>query len=515
MLVVLYTAFHLLFRKDTNFKLQRIFLLISIGLSIVLPFNQYSIRTVHDKSMDVVETIVPTADPSITYQNLTPEYVQKSHAERDTIGAINYKTVFAWIYFTILTLLALRLLTGIFKLTTILIQAEKTQIKGRTVYLTRKINGSANIMGFILINPDLLKHPDLSQILLHENIHASQYHSIDILLVELLAAAMWFNPFVWMMKRTLQQLHEYLADDGVVNSGINRLEYQKLLVNHIAEDSLVLSSGFKSSIKKRIIMITKHKNTHGMRKKLLAILPVAAGIMIAISCMNPPKADNQVKTQADTAEVKVVDQAVDTPFRKDLVTNSEYVHAAIGLTKMNVLYLGVDNPVEIAVSEVSANNVRPSITNGLLINTGNGYIIRPRTLGNAIVVVEAFINDRWKKVSTMTFRVKKVPDPIATVAGQKGGSISFEKLLKAEKVDVMMENFDFDLSFKTIKFSLSSYNLDGFLNFEYSESDKITSSQLNMLKKLRKGQKVYFDDIVAIGPDGEKRKLSPIVFKIE
>lgn len=197
--------------------------------------------------------------------------------------------------------------------------------------------------------------------------------------------------------------------------------------------------------------------------------------------------------------------------------NAEYqvaeASAVISPTKMNVFYLGVDNPVSVSVAGVPGNKVRPTITNGTITPTKDGYIVRPKMLGNAIVSVEAQVDDKWKNMGFMDFRVKKVPDPVAKVAGRKGGGIDKGLLAVQSVMQADMENFDFDLKFQVTEFTVSA-NVGGFAKDEPSKSNRFTPGQLDLIRNLSKGNKVYFLDIKAVGPDGTVRELSPLVFKI-
>lgn len=187
--------------------------------------------------------------------------------------------------------------------------------------------------------------------------------------------------------------------------------------------------------------------------------------------------------------------------------------AVISPTKMNVFYLGVDNPVDISVPGVPADKVKPSITNGNIAKSGKGYIVRPRMLGNAFVSVQAEIDGKWKNMGNMEFRVKKVPDPVAKVAGRKGGLIDKNLLAAQLVVQADMENFDFDLKFQVTEFKVSATQ-GGFLKDEISRSNRLTPAQLDIIRNLSKGQKVYFEDIKAVGPDGTVRDLATLVYKI-
>lgn len=187
--------------------------------------------------------------------------------------------------------------------------------------------------------------------------------------------------------------------------------------------------------------------------------------------------------------------------------------AVISPTAMNVFYLGVDNPVDISVAGVPADKIRASITNGSIVKQGGSYVVRPKMIGNAIVSVDAQIDGKWKTMGNMDFRVKRVPDPVAKVAGRKGGVIEKNNLAIQSVVQADMENFDFKLSYQVTEFTVSA-NVGGFSQDIISKSNKITNAQQELIKGLAKGSKVYFLDIKAVGPDGGVRDLSPIVFKI-
>jgi hypothetical protein len=123
--------------------------------------------------------------------------------------------------------------------------------------------------------------------ILHEKIHASQYHSVDIILAELVTAIMWFNPVVWLVKKSMLQVHEYLADEGVLSAGFDRLNYQTLLVNQLIEEkAIVLSSNFSSLIKKRMIMLKLDKTRQKSRFKILSLIPISLALFMAIAFLN-------------------------------------------------------------------------------------------------------------------------------------------------------------------------------------------------------------------------------------
>ncbi|HOT14459.1 MAG TPA: gliding motility protein GldM [Bacteroidales bacterium] len=184
-------------------------------------------------------------------------------------------------------------------------------------------------------------------------------------------------------------------------------------------------------------------------------------------------------------------------------------------TKMNVFYLGVDNPVEISVPGVEAEKIFPSISNGTITKSGKSFIVRPSKSGIAQINILAEIDKQKKQMGAKEFRVKIVPDPVAKVAGIKGSGVIDKNVLLAQSgIVAEMENFDFDLQFKVTEFKVS-VNVGGFSNDKTSKSNKFTPEQFNLIKGANRGQKVYIEDVKAVGPDGSIRLLGSIALTLK
>nr|WP_320117638.1 gliding motility protein GldM [uncultured Marinifilum sp.] len=206
-------------------------------------------------------------------------------------------------------------------------------------------------------------------------------------------------------------------------------------------------------------------------------------------------------------------------IEKELEFSADYIVAepnvVVSATKMNVFYVGVDNPVSISAPGFSSDRVRATMTNGKLLKKGNNYIAKPKAaFRNAKVSVEADFDGEWRPLRTVEFRVKPIPDPIAKIADMNGGSIKKNLLLAQSGVEAVMENFDFDLEFKIERFTVSTI-VKGYTVDQTSRSRNFTNEQIGLLRNLKRNQKVYFENIRAIGPDGEARNLAPIIFKIK
>jgi gliding motility-associated protein GldM len=198
--------------------------------------------------------------------------------------------------------------------------------------------------------------------------------------------------------------------------------------------------------------------------------------------------------------------------------NTEYQVGAAGVTvsptKMNVFYIGVPNPVSIAASGVAESALRVSMTNGTITKESGGYSVRVKIPGEAVINVSAEIDGATKSMGSAKFRVKRVPDPVAKIGGQNGGVIQKNALVAIGKVQAVMENFDFDLRFDIESYTVST-TVGGFEQEEKGRGANFNPKQIDLIRNVKPGRKVYFEDIKAKGPDGTIRNLGSITFKIQ
>ncbi len=137
-------------------------------------------------------------------------------------------------------------------------------------------------MSYIVVNEQDLTENSHS-ILLHEMGHIRHHHTLDLVLTELCIIVQWFNPAIWLMREELQAIHEFEADEEVLNAGVNAREYQLLLIKKAAGSRLqsITNSLHQSSIKKRITMMQKKKSNRWVQAKYLLAVPVTAlGVML-------------------------------------------------------------------------------------------------------------------------------------------------------------------------------------------------------------------------------------------
>jgi gliding motility-associated protein GldM len=187
----------------------------------------------------------------------------------------------------------------------------------------------------------------------------------------------------------------------------------------------------------------------------------------------------------------------------------------IAATKMNVFYIGVDNPVSVSAPGVPADKVRPSISNGSISKSGkDGYVVRVSTPGTARVTVSAEVDGANKKMGDMEFRVKRIPNPVPYVGGKTGSeTITLAQLKASATIQAKMENFDFDISV-TVQSYIFSTSIQGAIVEEKIPGNKLTGKALQYINTAKKNQKFYFEKIQVRMPDGTVRELSPVSLKV-
>lgn len=196
----------------------------------------------------------------------------------------------------------------------------------------------------------------------------------------------------------------------------------------------------------------------------------------------------------------------------------EFIVAKPGLTisptKMNVFYVGVDNPVDISVPG-GPERVTPTISVGRIRPEGKTWIVSdlPKGSKDAVVTVSAVFSGKPKNMGSMTFRLKRVPDPIAKVAGKSEGFISKSLLLASPYLmPEMPVGFDFDLKYTVTSFTFVSEVSGDIISLKVA-GNRLTPEIIKMINDAKKNKRIWFEDINVKGPDGE-RTIASIGLKI-
>ncbi len=189
--------------------------------------------------------------------------------------------------------------------------------------------------------------------------------------------------------------------------------------------------------------------------------------------------------------------------------------ATVSLTKMNILYAGLPNPVSISVPGMSSRDISATMQNGRIERTADGFLAYPEKVGvKAYIIVSATVDKVVKQMGSYEFRVKKVQNPIATVAEKFEGIITKGDLEAEQGVFASIPDFEFDLKFQVLSFTVS-VTKGGFVEERSTTGARFSQEQRDLFKGLAHGARLHIEKIIAKGDDGFTRNLSPISFQIK
>jgi gliding motility-associated protein GldM len=190
----------------------------------------------------------------------------------------------------------------------------------------------------------------------------------------------------------------------------------------------------------------------------------------------------------------------------------------IALTKMNVFYVGVNNPIMVAVPGIPNDKISLRISGGEIVKDGNNgnYIIRVNGSNKEeSITTTAEINGVKKDIATYLFRVKRVPDPVAVFAGKSGEAIiSRAEILIADSITAAFQNFDFYMGIKVVSFDLTMKMENNMLETKSSGSSTITKGQKGLLEKCKEGSKFYIENVKVELADGSVRKCPGVTLTV-
>ncbi len=275
LLALIYILF---LRKETFFRINRLFLLGSVLFSVVLPMLR--LRVFAPKPVMLSEITVTQ------YRNVLESITVYGHGFAGHIE----KTVLSAQTVIYIYLAGVTVLLGlfIFRILQILLKINNNKVEqaqGFKLVLLDKETTPFSFLNYVFVSRNLLNEAGYSRMLAHELEHVRQGHSFDVIVLEILTAFQWFNPFLWLLRRAIRENHEFLADQAVLNLGASRGEYKQLLLNQFIGGQLVIANNFNYSlIKNRIKMMSKIKSSKFATSKTIIGILVAAALIIAFAC---------------------------------------------------------------------------------------------------------------------------------------------------------------------------------------------------------------------------------------
>jgi len=263
--------------NDRLFRFNRFFLLAIVAIALIVPLTVVKTKVIEVPATQKAQTYnIPIDAESVSYPSL------HSQAPNESANAISipWETVLRSIYGLITTLFLIRFSRNLLTIIRLKNKAHIISEKGIKIVLREDIRASFSFLNLMYTNKTRFEQGNLpEEIIEHEKHHITQKHSYDIIYMEFLQCLLWFNPFIYFIKKAIKLNHEFLADQHVLKRQSSAYEYQKILLD-ITRKQLALTPVLASNLnygftKKRLNMMTK--NTNKLKSMIKQV--AAAGII--------------------------------------------------------------------------------------------------------------------------------------------------------------------------------------------------------------------------------------------
>ena len=295
--MVLYFAYKLLFRNSNRFQLNRIILLTISVFAFALPFIRINIEGQHFQE----KTSFKEEMDVIFYSDAV---IEETPVEANTLSVTD---IISYIYIIGVVFLLMKFVYNIVKIYKIKAGKKIETIDDVNFIYTNESHIPFSFLKNIYIPKDNLD----AMIIKHEMSHVKNYHSVDVILMEIMIAFQWFNPFIRMIKNELKSNHEFIADSEAIKDEDEKSNYMMLLLQQCtADDFSTIANNFSFFInQKRISMITKNQKVKGSVIKVLLTLPVFA-LLILLNTQCDNTKPNDEKPQPAVTETEAIQDSI-------------------------------------------------------------------------------------------------------------------------------------------------------------------------------------------------------------
>lgn len=309
-----YVFYKLLLEKETFFNSIRGYFIIGILTALVTP-------------LIVIPEYVYIED-LFAGQTVTSSVAETASSEA---GQFDLMTILLTIYGAGIIFFAIRFLIQLASLARFILKLPKKKI-GRFIFIsTEEPISPFSFFNYIIYPNKGFDENELDQIIAHEKVHATQFHTLDILLSQLLIIFNWFNPVAWLYHKEIQKNLEFIADDGAQRKQGQKESYQYLLLKTVSPNypMAITSNFYNSIIKKRINMLQKNKSGKMMYAKFIFIIPILVAFVMTFN------------TKVIAQEKKVEKYEVRTTVEVEMITK-DFQKSDLETLKANLLKKGIN-----------------------------------------------------------------------------------------------------------------------------------------------------------------------------
>ena len=271
-IALFYAFYRLFFYRDTFFHWRRYALLSFLIISFLYPLMNIQDWMREQEPINKIVTIY--AGSIMAEAEIVPERSSSWNQIINNLGP--------FIYLSGAAVLLIRFLAQLTSICILAIRCRKITINRTTIRIPEKPSAPFSFFRWIFISPELHTGEEAKEILIHEETHARQWHSIDVMFSELITILCWINPFAWLLKREIRNNLEYMADHRVILSGHDTKSYQYHLLGLANQKTAAnLYNSFNVlPLKNRITMMNKKRTKNIGKTKYAIFIPLAVLLML-------------------------------------------------------------------------------------------------------------------------------------------------------------------------------------------------------------------------------------------
>lgn len=294
----------LLLQQETFFRWNRYFLLFGLFFSLALPLIHLQVYEPQPVMLPEI-TVLP-------YRNLLETIsVYGNSVSESVVRTISTSTWLIGIYLAGFVFFTVRLLIRIIQLRKLIRGAQVIREQGIKLVILEQDAGPFSFLSYIFVGGQVKQQKGWEKMLAHEMEHVRQGHSFDILMLEIITAFQWCNPFFWLLKRVLRENHEYLADQAVLRHEADPSFYKQVLLTRFIGPQMRIAHNFNYSlIKKRIKMMSKIKSSKISNIKIFSGILVAIALIVVFACEQKDQQVAENEQQSGNVSVSLADGGV-------------------------------------------------------------------------------------------------------------------------------------------------------------------------------------------------------------
>ena len=411
LITLFYLAYYFLLRKETFFNSNRWFLLTGLITSVVLPFIVYT----------KIVWIASTPTPDINnYQIYTPQ-------NNTDIALVNWNFALIAVYGVGFLALLIKFAFDFYSLNSVL-KGKKIKQQADFKFIDIKENiAPFSYFDYIVYNSSLYSDLELESIIEHEKVHSEQNHTIDVLVSRIFCILFWFNPIVWLYKKSILQNLEFIADSEAAQKISDKKAYQYTLLKITTHENCVAITNhfFQSLIKKRIIMLNKNQSKKRNSWKYYVVIPALVAFVLLFQVEIIAKEKESSNKETLKVDPKEEITSVDIYKIKNSVTDQEL--------KVMAEKLKQNHNIDAVFSDLKRNSENLLKTLKVEVKRGSElaqtYLVNEsKAIKNCGIIVVTYKNGSKKVVFTTDNKIddKKIAEELKNVPNDDSNASVFK-----------------------------------------------------------------------------------------